>query len=77
MTRRTDPTVPRPRRAGAYLRDQGVYSSQITQWRRLRDAGLLAGKEPGENIGQPITEQAEVAQLTRELEISRPRLAIP
>jgi hypothetical protein len=24
---------------GAYLRQQGLYSSQITEWRRVRDAG--------------------------------------
>ena len=29
---------------GAYLREQGVYSSQITEWRKLRDAGVLEGK---------------------------------
>ena len=28
----------------AYLRREGLYSSQITEWRRLRDAGVLAGK---------------------------------
>jgi hypothetical protein len=32
---------------GAYLRSEGLYSSQIAEWRRLRDAGVLAGKEPG------------------------------
>jgi len=32
---------------GAYLRQQGIYSSQITQWRKLRDAGVLEGKQPG------------------------------
>jgi len=36
---------------GAYLREQGIYSSQITEWRKLRDAGVLAGKQPGEKIG--------------------------
>jgi hypothetical protein len=30
------------------LREQGIYSSQITEWRKLRDAGVLAGKKPGE-----------------------------
>jgi transposase len=60
---------------GAYLREQGVYSSQITQWRQLRDAGLLAGKKPGEKVGRPTADQAEIARLTRELEIARRRLA--
>ena len=48
---------------GAYLREQGVYSSQITEWRKLRDAGLLSGKKPGEKIGRPSADQAEIARL--------------
>ncbi len=60
---------------GAYLREQGVYSSQITEWRKLRDAGLLAGRKPGEKIGRPTAEQAEIARLTRELDSTRRRLA--
>ena len=50
---------------GAYLREQGRYSSQITQWRQLRDAGMMAGRKPGEKIGRPSAEQAEIARLTR------------
>ncbi len=60
---------------GAYLREQGVYSSQITQWRQLRDAGLLSGKNPGEKVGRPTAEQAEIARLTRELELNRRKLS--
>jgi transposase-like protein len=60
---------------GAYLREQGVYSSQITEWRKLRDAGLLTGRKPGEKVGRPSAEQAEIARLTRELELTRRRLA--
>ena len=60
---------------GAYLREQGVYSSQITEWRKLRDAGLLSGKKPGERIGRPSADQAEIARLTRELDSTRRRLA--
>ena len=59
---------------GAYLREQGIYSSQITEWRKLRDAGVLAGKKPGQKIGRPTAEQAEIARLTRELELTRRRL---
>ena len=29
---------------GAYLRREGLYSSQITEWRKLRGAGVLEGK---------------------------------
>jgi hypothetical protein len=32
---------------GAYLRREGLYSSLMSQWRRLCDAGVLAGKQPG------------------------------
>jgi len=60
---------------GAYLREQGIYSSQITEWRKLRDAGVLSGKRPGEKIGRPSAEQVEIARLTRELELTRRRLA--
>ena len=60
---------------GAYLREQGVYSSQITEWRKLRDAGLLTGKKPGEKIGRPSADQAQIARLTRELDSTRRRLA--
>jgi|SRR5450830_58910 len=58
---------------GAYLREQGIYSSQITEWRKLRDAGVLAGKKPGEKIGRLTPEQAEIARLRRQLEISERR----
>ena len=37
---------------GAYLRSHGLYSSLISEWRRFRDAGVLAGKQPGEKIGR-------------------------
>lgn len=60
---------------GAYLREHGLYSSQITQWRQLRDAGMLAGKQPGEKVGRPSAGQQEIARLTRELERSRRQLA--
>ena len=48
---------------GAYLRGHGVYSAQISEWRKLRDAGMLQGKKPSAKIGRPSAEQAEVAQL--------------
>lgn len=52
---------------GAYLRANGLYSSQIVQWRKLRDAGMLEGKQPGETVGKPSKEQAEIARLKRQL----------
>src|SRR4029078_8179008 len=59
---------------GASLREQGVYSSQITERRKLRDAGVLTGKKPGEKVGRPSAEQAEIARLTRELVSTTRRL---
>lgn len=52
---------------GAYLRANGLYSSQIVQWRKQRDAGMFDGKQPGEAIGKPTKEQAEIARLKRQL----------
>ena len=60
---------------GAFLRREGLYSSLVSDWRRARDAGLLAGKAPGESVGRPSVEQAEIARLTRELEVTRAKLA--
>ena len=59
---------------GAFLREQGLYSSQVTEWRKLRDAGVLAGKKAGEAIGKLSREQAEIARLRRQLEVSESRL---
>lgn len=59
---------------GAFLRGQGLYSSQIAEWRKLRDAGVLSGKKPGETIGKLSAEQVEIARLRRQLEVSQGRL---
>jgi transposase len=62
-------------KGGAFLCRERLDSSLITAWRRARDAGLLAGKAPGESVGRPSAERAEVARLRRELEVTRTRLA--
>ena len=36
----------------------------ISEWRKQRDAGVLAGKRPGEKVGRLTAEQAEIARLT-------------
>src|SRR5277367_4974639 len=59
---------------GAYLRREGLYSSLICEWRKQRDAGVLAGKRPGERVGRLTAEQAEIARLTRELDRAHKRL---
>ena len=60
---------------GAYLRAEGLYSSHMTEWRRLRDAGILEGKAPGQTVGRPSKDQAEIARLRRELDLAQRRLA--
>ncbi len=60
---------------GAYLRAQGLYSSLISEWRRLRDAGVLDGKDPGTSVGRPSAEQVEIGRLRRELADKERRLA--
>ena len=52
-----------------------MYSSQITEWRRLRDAGVLAGKSAGAKIGRPTAEQSEIARLRRQLDLAQRRLS--
>lgn len=59
---------------GAYLRREGLYSSLMSEWRRLRDAGVLEGKSGGEQVGRPTKEQAEIARLRRQLEATQRRL---
>ena len=60
---------------GAYLRREGLYSSLISEWRKQRDAGVLAGKRPGDRVGRLSAEQAEIARLTRELARANKRLS--
>jgi len=61
-------------RGGAYLREHGLYSSLISEWRRFRDAGVLEGRQPGERIGKLTVEQAEIARLRRQLDKAERRL---
>lgn len=60
---------------GAFLREQGLYSSLMSEWRRARDAGMLQVRAPGESVGRPSAQQAEIAALRRELEVTRAKLA--
>ena len=39
-------------RGGAYLRQEGLYSSQVTEWRKLRDAGVLEGRPAAAKVGR-------------------------
>ena len=46
----------------------------ISEWRRFRDAGVLASKRPGERVGRLTAEQAEIARLRRQLDKAERRL---
>jgi transposase len=51
---------------GAILRREGLYSSLISEWRRARDAGALAGlKQP---VGRPAADprDAQIIRLQKE-----------
>ncbi len=52
-----------------------MYSSQIAEWRKLGDSGVLAGRKPGERVGRPSADPAEIARLRRELDRAEHRLA--
>jgi transposase len=52
---------------GAYLRREGLYSSQVTEWRKLRDGGLLESKSAGTVVGRLNADQAENARLRAQL----------
>ena len=62
-------------RGGAYLRENGLYSSLVSEWRRVRDAGVLTGKAPGEKVGKLSPEQVEIARLRRRLDVAERKLA--
>ena len=60
---------------GAYLRREGLYSSQVTEWRKLRDGGVLGTVPPGAPVGRLSADQAEIARLRGQLERAERRLA--
>ncbi|GGL77780.1 hypothetical protein JOF39_000693 [Glutamicibacter protophormiae] len=64
-----------------YLRANGLHSSQIVEWRSLRDAGILGGNNPastssstGSSKGKLGKEQAEIARLKKQLAASEQKL---
>jgi hypothetical protein len=60
---------------GALLRREGLYSSQVTDWRRSRDAGALVGlsAQPRKDQARPFS--AELARATRRTERAEAKLA--
>jgi transposase-like protein len=66
---------------GAILRREGLYTSHISEWRRVRDAGALAGLDPRPRPRDRSPEQRELARVRRraeraEAELAKARLVI-
>jgi transposase len=59
---------------GAFLRSEGLYSSNITDWRRQRDAGELTPGRAKKRGRKANPEAAELAKLQRENERLRAQL---
>ena len=57
---------------GALLRREGLYSSQVTEWRRWREAGAV-GTQPRREPAPPLS--AELARATRRAERAEAKLA--
>ena len=51
---------------GAILRREGLYSSLISEWRRARDAGALAGLKQPRGRPAPDPRDAQIARLRKE-----------
>ena len=75
----------RPGELGALMRREGIYSSSLSTWRRLRDAAdheALAPKKRGPKVDLAARADAlQIAQLTRErdkllVELSKAQLVI-
>jgi len=60
---------------GALLRREGLYSSQVTDWRRSRDAGALVGLAAQPRRDQAGPRSAELARATRRAERAEAKLA--
>jgi transposase len=63
--------------AGAYLRERGLYAASVSEWRLLRDSGVLTASPGGAGgkSGKPSREKAEIADLQRRLALSEKKLA--
>ena len=60
---------------GALLRREGLYSSLLTDWRRLRAAGQLSGEAPIKRGPQPNPQATELKRQQQEIARLQKRLA--
>jgi len=66
---------------GAYLRREGLYSSHMSQWRKLRDRGAVAGLVGKSRPKKRTADQVELERLRRrtealETELERTKTAL-
>jgi transposase-like protein len=66
---------------GAMLRQEGLYSSHIVEWRRARDAAALGGLTPRTRAPKASPEAAALAKANRRIErleddLAKHRLAL-
>ncbi len=60
---------------GVLLRREGLYSSHLSEWRKARDSGALAGLSPAGRPGKKSGEQLENAKLRARTERAERELA--
>lgn len=60
---------------GVLLRREGLYSSHLSEWRKARDSGALAGLAPAARPGKKSAEGLENARLTARAERAERELA--
>ena len=64
-----------PAARGVLLRREGLYSSHLSEWRKARDSGALAGLTPAPKPGRKSAEQLEHAKLLARAERAERELA--
>jgi transposase-like protein len=66
-----------PGKKGEFARREGIYSSQLTEWRRARDAGTLVARESGASRrDRREFDKLEKKNKRLEAELERTRLAL-
>ena len=66
-----------PGKKGEFARREGIYSSQLTEWRRARDAGTLPARESGAaRRDRREFDKLEKKNKQLEAELERTRLAL-
>ena len=64
-----------PAARGVLLRREGLYSSHLTEWRRARDSGALAGLSPSARPARKSAEELENVKLRARAERAERELA--